>query len=1078
MDSFEFQPLATKLLPPRVSRHVLHRQRLVDQLARSIDFPLTIVRAGPGYGKSTMLSAQTAVSPSVAWLTLYQEDVTPRRFLTYLVHSFGRVSAAITKRPLILLEQNPTIVPKRIIDACINGVSEFQTSIQLIIDDAQWLTINAESQELLNYLLTFAPPNLSTILATRSPLELPVEQKLQLKGQLLEIDQKMLAFTPKEIEDLFANCYKQPITASQSTQLWVWSEGWPIVFPLIEQQLRQGRTIDDALIASSQTDSNLVDYLTQQTLAQFSPDVRHFLRITSVLNTLSPDICDFVLQSDKSEAVLNQLQENGLFTIILGKSKVRYHHLFRDFLYHQLSTIERQQAHHRAGQFLKQAGEFEEAIEQFIAANAEEEAAPLLDEFGNQLIGSGRLDDMATWISNLSPEQIANRPNLLLQLGDIARLQSRYESALGWYQQAETLYRNHENRLGIGRALRGQARVYLDTIRPAQAEKLLQDALKLSDGQDDREGQARLLDLLAENLLNQGKVQQANSYQHQAKQLRHEGPSSAELPVRLMLRTGRLHEARAVLEMRVIQERKAPVLQPRAHRETLLLLSLIMAMQGEAKLAAQFAAEGTERAKQLNSPFTLSVGFMREGAAWLLQKNKTGYEKAQACFEQAIEFSQQLNLPRLKVEAIWGLAQVWGFQNNLKEAEKVAKQGIQIARAAGDEWIASLIEVTLGASYVLAASGSQAVQWLNRAQTHADECGDHHISATARLWLAYLWHQQNDLIRLEVDLIELLKLIANYQYTFLFIKKTLLGPPDPRCLVPLLLFAREAQIETTTVNDILRELELSTLEYHPGYQLRIFTFGGFRAFRGDEEVKWKRQAAKDLFQLLLTKSNKMLHREEIMGLLWPEATASEAGRHFKTAYSALCRELEPDRQRNTPSAYIIRDGTQYGLRQTADIWVDSQQFERQIAVADSLLEQKEQMATYLEALSLYKGAYLSDAPYAEWLTQQRRQLHNRFLRASERLAELQMQAEGWEQLVETADNMLVVDHCWEPAYRYLMIANANMGNLAEVSHIYERCVETMQHNLDLHPSQETEALRQQLIRPPTINPKLGFLSEQ
>ncbi len=42
----------------------------------------------------------------------------------------------------------------------------------------------------------------------------------------------------------------------------------------------------------------------------------------------------------------------------------------------------------------------------------------------------------------------------------------------------------------MGRALRGQALVYLDTVRPAQAERLLEAALRVTDGIADREARS------------------------------------------------------------------------------------------------------------------------------------------------------------------------------------------------------------------------------------------------------------------------------------------------------------------------------------------------------------------------------------------------------------------------------------------------------------------------------------------------------------------------------------------------------------------------------------------------------------
>ena len=63
----------------------------------------------------------------------------------------------------------------------------------------------------------------------------------------------------------------------------------------------------------------------------------------------------------------------------------------------------------------------------------------------------------------------------------------------------------------MSRALRGQALIYLDTVRPAQAESLLEEALRLTDGAADREARARLLELLAENKLNMGQPAEAEA---------------------------------------------------------------------------------------------------------------------------------------------------------------------------------------------------------------------------------------------------------------------------------------------------------------------------------------------------------------------------------------------------------------------------------------------------------------------------------------------------------------------------------------------------------------------------------------
>ena len=70
-------------------------------------------------------------------------------------------------------------------------------------------------------------------------------------------------------------------------------------------------------------------------------------------------------------------------------------------------------------------------------------------------------------------------------------------------------------------------------------------------------------------------------------------------------------------------------------------------------------------------------------------------------FEKSVEISRSLDVPRLLVEADWGLCRTFGYQGDLSRAQSHAQEGIEIADAAGDEWIASLTRLTMGASLTL-----------------------------------------------------------------------------------------------------------------------------------------------------------------------------------------------------------------------------------------------------------------------------------------------------------------------------------------------------------------------------------------
>lgn len=1060
----------TKLSPPRLHRRILHRPRVAHRLLEAREYRLTIVQAGAGYGKSTALAALGGSGQPLVWYRLGAEDADPFVFLLHLVQGFRTALSALSEAPLVALEEwerdRRGALWTTVVDLLINELSEhLRAPLLLILDDFHLLVESSEPIRILDRLIGRAPSDLHVILSTRYPPSLPSLVTWRVRGEVLEIGARELAFTPDEIATLFQTHYGYSLTPSERETLADRTEGWAIALQLILQGLRNGAvsTLSQALERLSSPSQDLFAYLAQEVLDRLPPDVQEFLLLTAVLREMTPPICDGLRNARDSEPMLRYLLESGLFVVDLGGGHVRYHHLFREFLCHRLAPPVAREIHRKAAACWAERGEEKEAIYHLLAAEAFEEAAEMLDRVGREMVRAGQLDALAGWLGALPPEVLANHPALLIYLGDIARLHSRFNEALGWYRQAENRSRARGDLSGVGQALRGQARVYLDTVNPSQAEHLLQEALRLADGQEDRETHARLLELLAENRLNMGRPEEAERLRAQARQRREEGPGEAELAVRVLLRTGRLEQARRLLEERAEVEQREPVLRPRAHRETLLLLSLILSLQGEAEPAYQRAVEGTQRGRLLHSPFVTAVGLMRQGHAWLLQEEARAYEEACRCYREAIGLGDQLAVPRLKVEAFWGLCRAHGFRGEIQAAREDAERGIAIARQAGDEWISALIQVSMGAGYLLARRYDEAAEWLHLAWTAFRECGDTFGEAVARLWQCLLWWKKEDTPRLKRGLEDLLRLVSEHGYEYLFARKTLLGPPDPRSLVPLLIFARDAGVEETTARNLLARQGLERIQFHPGYQLRVQTLGPFRAWRGMEEIaphQWQREKARQLFQILLTHRHSLLDRDEIIEALWPGTDPEIGRRDFKVSFSTLCRVLEPHKHPHSPSAYLVRDGSRYGLRPEADLWLDAEAFERWVAEGDRLRDREPEAMIdgYRRALSLYQGNFLEECLYEDWCSEERERLLTLYLRTADRLARTLVEKGEWEEAIGICQAILARDDCWEQAYRLMMVAYARMGNRVQALRTYQRCVERLGEVLQVGPADETVRL--------------------
>ncbi len=1057
--------LQTKLNPPRPPRSTLVRPRIDALLREALDHRVTIVQASTGYGKSTALANLAGAATPLFWYSASEGDADPQQFLAHLIAAFRRGLHALPETPLALL-QEPGATPLAM-DALLNALNDALVEPALLVIDDYHLAASNDVSARLDNFLSFLPPFLHVIVSTRY-VERPTWEHLvawRARGEVLEIKRDALAFTRDEIAALFRDKYAHALSPRDAALLEEKTEGWPIALQLVWQEIRANPKTDIAALLARGTDSTetLFAYLAHDVLAQQPRDLQEFLLQTATLRELDASACRAVCQTADCRATLAHLLERDLFVIALGDEHYRYHHLFHDFLRDHAARQDADAVrarHRRAAEFYRAAQNFDEAIYHWLRAGAFDPAAALIEEIGESVLRAGRLDTLASWIDEIPPAQVAAHPLLMFDLGELARLHSRFDDALAWYAQAERAWRAAAppDIRGISRALRGQALVYLDTVRPSRAEDLLQEALRLNDGLDDRAAQARLLELLAENKLNMGKAEQAEQLRLQARTLREEGPSEDVLSVRVKLRTGRLDEAREILEAWANAERGKPH-PPRAHRETLLILALIDAMQGRVDDAFAAAQEGIALGAEFQSPFISAVGQMRLGHAHQVRGDLSA---AIQCYDDAIALGDQIAVRRTRAEAMWGMTRAHGYAGDLDSARRDAAEGIEIGTSAGDAWIVALVQTALGASQVLARRGREATDALGDALAAMRSCGDTFGSAAARLWLALAYWGLGQRERALAHLDEALSLAEPRRYDYLFTTRTLLGMHDARMIVPLLIETRRKGKHAAYTARLLSAMGLANVAAHPGFQLRVQTLGAFRVWRGETEIgmrEWQRKRARQLLQLFITRRGRLIEREEIFETLWRDQSPGAAARDFKVALNALNKALEPER--GDDPAFIARAESAYGWRAGADVWIDADEFAQLVARAD---QQTGDAALDLlrDALALYQDDYLlADARYEDWASAERERLLALYLRAADRLAGELLTRGAFDECIAWCEKILARDRCWEHAYRMIMRAHAARGDRAQARRVFEQCARVLREELDVEPSAATvEVLRQ------------------
>lgn len=1057
--------LQTKLNPPRLPRTTLARPRLTTLLRDALDYRVTIVQASTGYGKSTALATLADAGVPLFWYSATEGDSDPRQFIAHLIAAFRVGLPTLSDAPSALLSDSDATA-LQICDTLLNALNDALTTPALLVIDDYHLAASPDVTHLVDHFLVSLPADLHVIVASRYAPNWEHLPTWRARGQVLDIKRDVLAFTPDEIAALFSETYHRPLAPNDVDFLHAQTEGWSIALQLVWQELRAKPHAALAdLFAQGRKSDTLFAYLAHDVLAQQSREVQNFLLQSSVLRELEPNACHALMPQVDVRAILNDLRARDLFIVTLGENHYRYHHLFHDFLRDQALKIDPtavRERHRCAAEFYQRQENFDEAMYHWLNARAFSDAAALIELIGEKILREGRLDTFASWLDAMPPEQVATRPLLMFYLGELARLRSRFEDALAWHAQAERAWRAANDTSGIVRALRGQALIYLDTVRAPQAEALLQKALRLIDRVDDRVAQARLLELLAENKLNMGKAAEAESLRTQARLLREEGPGEDALSVRVKLRTGHLDEAREILETWAREERGKPH-APRSHRETLLVLALIYAMQGRAEDSRRTAEEGITIGKQLASPFITAVALTRLGHAHQVCGD---LRAAMQCYEESIALGDQLMVRRTRAEAMWGMTRAHGFAGDLRTAQRDAAEAIEVTQSAGDAWLIALIQIALGSSFVFARRDREAMPMLSDAIAGMRSCGDKISQAAARLWLALAhWHlHQRDRALAQLD--EALSLAQSDRADYLFTTRTLLGMHDPRAIVPLLLEAKRRGKHTAYIARLLASMGLANITVHPGYQLRVQTFGAFRVWRGAEEIsarEWTRKKARQLLQLFITQRGRLIEREEIFESLYRDTSADAAARDFKVALNALNNALEPNRGDAEP-AFIVREESAYGLRAGADVWIDAEEFSQLVARAEKS-NGDAALDGYRRALALYHDDYLiAEARYDDWAIAERERLLALYLRAADRLASELLARGAFDESIAWCDKILTRDRCWEHAYRVMMRAYAERGDRVQARRVFEQCVRVLKEELEVEPSAATVEVYKQVVR--------------
>ena len=444
MVAFALNLLQTKLAIPPVRADRVPRPRLIQQLSAGFERPLTLICAPAGFGKTTLITdwyeQPNRPDFQLAWLSLDEDDNDPVRFLTYLMSALTTVTGTSWDDLLSSLLSSQPPPPKVILTALVSRLENVPQPIALVLDDCHQITA-PPTREALVFLLDHLPAQMRLVITSREDPSLPLS-RLRAHGQLAEIRADDLRFTQEEAAKFLELMLGINLSADQVVELETRTEGWVAGLQLAALAM-QGRNDIPAFIAAF-TGSHrfILDYLTDEVLNRQPEQIQHFLLETSILNRMNGSLCDAVTGRSGSQALLEQVERSNLFLFSLDdeRSWYRYHHLFGDMLHRHLQRSFPDivpELHRRASTWFEQGGWVSEAVEHTIVGGDDDQAAHLIERYGEPLQLRGEGATVLRWLRALPEAVLETHPRLALNFAFMLSMTDAYTEAEQWVVNVE-----------------------------------------------------------------------------------------------------------------------------------------------------------------------------------------------------------------------------------------------------------------------------------------------------------------------------------------------------------------------------------------------------------------------------------------------------------------------------------------------------------------------------------------------------------------------------------------------------------------------------------------------------------------
>ncbi|AET70827.1 ATP-dependent transcriptional regulator [Desulfosporosinus orientis DSM 765] len=328
---------------------------LKERFERIFEYPLTIVEAPMGYGKTTAVREfLNNTGANVLWQRVYGSS------LDSFWHGFSRLFAELDDFLSRNLEQLgfPDDSISRLEALRLIEDLEMTVKTVLVIDDYH-LIDNFLVNSFIEFLVESEVANLHVILTARYT-ELQGLDELKLKGYLYHITKQTFELMPKDIAGYYRLCGIR-LKTFEAEELYSLTEGWiSALYLLMLNYIEEG---------SFRTITNIYNLVEKAVYAPFAEEVKAFLLTLCLFDSFTLEQAIHMWQKENAGLILTEITNKNAFVKYDHKTKTyQMHNIFTNFLKDKLEGKSvKQQIQWRAAQWYLKEGNYFASMHYFYA---------------------------------------------------------------------------------------------------------------------------------------------------------------------------------------------------------------------------------------------------------------------------------------------------------------------------------------------------------------------------------------------------------------------------------------------------------------------------------------------------------------------------------------------------------------------------------------------------------------------------------------------------------------------------------------------------------------------------------------